>query len=40
VRFRGGDMHGGEADVFGDVFEGGNGREVAAVRLGFCGASL
>jgi hypothetical protein len=40
VRFRGGDMDGSEADVFGDVFEGGNWREAAAIRLGLCGASL
>src|SRR5258708_38547843 len=32
--FRGRNMNGGEANVFSDVFEGGSGREAAAVLLG------
>jgi len=31
---RGGNMHGGEPSVFGDFFEGRNGREAVAVLLG------
>ncbi len=34
VGFGSGDMDGGEADVLGDVLEGGNGRQAAAVFLG------
>src|SRR5713101_223654 len=40
VRLGSSDMDGGEADVFGDVFEGGDGREATAIRLGLCSAGL
>ena len=40
MSFWSGDMGGGEADFFGDVFEGRDWREVAAICLGVCSASL
>ena len=40
VGFGSGDMDGGKTDVLGDVLEGGNGREVTAIRLGSCGPGL